>query len=214
MDKVNELEQAILARAERLAEQYRQQAQAGRTEILRDAAAKLRLREEREVLVAKSLAERAYRRQVQSHELKLQARLDQLRWNLVTEVLDAVQEQLQALVQDEARYLAMLHDFLRTAAAQLAPQELVVELNQADHERLAPEWESFAAAVPDKQITLAPHPIECLGGLRLRSADNRMRLDNTFEGRIHRLKSRLYQAIQERLLPPSAEDISSVMSAG
>ena len=68
MDKVSELQEAILARANRLAEQYREQARNGHAEILRDAAEKLRLREEREVLVAKAMAERAYRRQVQSQD--------------------------------------------------------------------------------------------------------------------------------------------------
>lgn len=214
MDKVNELEKAILARADRLAEQYRTQARASRAEILREAAEKLRLREEREVLVAKALAERSYRRQVQSHELKLQARLDQLRWNLVTGVLERLEHQLQTLVQDEDRYLPILREFLAAAAAELDPRELVVEVNEHDHARLAADWEDFSGAAAGKHVTLATHPIKCIGGLRVRSVDDRVRLDNTFDGRIHRLRTRLYQAIQERLLPPSAEDISAVMGAG
>lgn len=214
MDKVNELEQAILARADRLAEQYRRQAEAGRAEILREAAEKLRLREEREVLVAKALAERAYRRAVQSHELKLQARLDQLRWNLVTGLLERLEEQLQQLMADEARYLKVLRDFLVAGAQQFGTGELVAEVNAADHQRLEGQWDSFAGAVAHTHIRLAEQPIDCLGGLRLRTPDNRVRLDHSFDGRIHRLQTRLYQAIQERLLPPSAEDISATIAAG
>jgi V/A-type H+-transporting ATPase subunit E len=214
VDKVNELEQAILARADRLAEQYRRQAEAGRGEILREAAEKLRLREEREVLVAKAMAERAYRRAVQSHELKLQARLDQLRWNLVTGLLERLEEQLQQVMQDQPRYQQVLRDFLVAGAQQFGAEDLVVEVNAADHQRLEAQWEQFAGTIPDKRIRLAEQPIECLGGLRLRTPDNRVRLDHTFDGRIHRLRTRLYQAIQERLLPPSAEDISATMAAG
>ncbi len=212
-DKVNELEQAILARAERLAEQYRQQGRTARGDTLREASEKLRLREDREVLVAKALAERAYRRKVQSHELKLQARLDQLRWNLVTGIDEQLEEQLRELVKDEPRYLPMLREFLVAAAAELDAPELVVEVNERDRARLAADWDAFAASVPDKQLALAEGHIECIGGLRLRTPDDRMRLDNTFEGRMHRLRDVLHQSIQERLLPHSAEDTSTSMTS-
>ena len=43
----------------------------------------------------------------------------------------------------------------------------------------------------------------------VRTPDNRIRVDNTFEGRIRRLESRLYQTIVERLFPGQA-DIQSL----
>jgi len=212
-DKVNELEQAILARAEHLAEQYRQQGRTARSDTLREANEKLRLREDREVLVAKALAERAYRRKVQAHELKLQARLDQLRWNLVTGVSQGVEEALRRLVDDKDRYLPMLRAFLAQAAEEAPADELLVEVNERDHAILAADWETFAAEAPDKRLVLADNHIACIGGLRVRTADERVRLDNTFEGRMHRLRVVLYQAIQERLLPPTAEDASATMAS-
>jgi hypothetical protein len=54
--------------------------------ILRDAAERLHLAEEREVLVAKAEAERHFRRVTQASELKMQGRLDQLRWEMVQTV--------------------------------------------------------------------------------------------------------------------------------
>jgi V/A-type H+-transporting ATPase subunit E len=212
-DKVNELEQAIIKRAEHLAEQYRQQGRTARGDTLREANEKLRLREEREVLVAKALAERAYRRKVQSHELKLQAKLDQLRWNLITGVSDQLGERLKDLVADEARYLPMLRELLSAAAAALDADELVVEANERDRARLAADWASFAALVPGKTLTLAEGHIDCIGGLRVRTPDDRIRFDNTFEGRMHRLHAVLHQSIQERLLPHMAEDATAGVAA-
>ncbi len=52
MNQVEELEAAILARADRLATEYRERAQRSRDRILREAADQLHLREEREVLLA------------------------------------------------------------------------------------------------------------------------------------------------------------------
>ena len=213
MDKVNELEQAILARANRLADQYREQGRNSRAELLREAASKLRLLEEREVLVAKALAERAYRRRVQSQELKLQARLDQLRWNLVTALGERLEQRLRELVSDEIRYLSILRELLATGAAQMEAEELVVQVNQQDHERLAGAWDDFSGTVPGKRLQLSDRHLSCIGGLLLRTPDNSVRLDNTFEGRMHRLRSDLHQVIQERLLPPSAEDMPTAMGA-
>ena len=214
MDKVSELQEAILARANRLAEQYREQARNGHAEILRDAAEKLRLREEREVLVAKAMAERAYRRQVQSQELKLQARLDQLRWNLVTGIRERLLEQLRKLVQDEQRYVPILKAFLQQGASQLQPQELIVEVNAPDRDRLARHWEDYTALASGKQLTLGEQTLDCIGGLNIRSVDNRVRFDNTFEGRLHRLDAKLNPTVQERLIPPTSDESAIAKATG
>lgn len=210
MDKVKELEAAILARANRLADQYRHQAQLSRDEILRESAEKLRLREEREVLFGKALAERAYRRYVQSNELRLQAHMDQLRWNLVKAVMERLEERLDELMERDEEYLKVLRGLLQSGIEQMQLPELVVEVNKTDQERLGRYWEEFTAELgPSVQLTLGEQPLHCRGGLLLRSPDNRIRLDNTFEGRTHRLQHQLHQAIQERLLPPSAEDVNT-----
>ena len=63
----------------------------------------------------------------------------------------------------------------------------------------------MATAIPDKQIGLAGEPIETQGGVLVISADRRIRVDNTFEGRLSRLRLRLQQVILERLLPGGFE---------
>ena len=66
MNQVEELERALMARAERLASAYREMTQRSRDTILREAAERLRLREQREESIARSLGERAFRLQVQA----------------------------------------------------------------------------------------------------------------------------------------------------
>ncbi|MES9898441.1 MAG: V-type ATP synthase subunit E family protein [Sedimenticola sp.] len=202
MDQVNELELAILSRANRLAVEYRERAEHSRDNILRDAHEKLHLREEREVLIAKSKAERSYRRQVQSNELKLHKEMDHLRWNLVEGVLERLTDRMKALADKEQEYLPLLKAFIHKGTRAFEQRELVVEVNARDLERLQSIWESFAQeAAPDKQLTLSTTPTETLGGVLIRTEDNRIRLNNTYEGRLERLSSHLHQVIIERLLP-------------
>jgi V/A-type H+-transporting ATPase subunit E len=202
MNQVQELEQAILARAERLAAEYRERAHRKRDVILRDAAERLRLREQREEDLAKSLGERSFRRQVQASELKMQSHLDRVRWNLVSDVERRLRERMRRFMADEAAYLASLEAYLKDASRQIESDHLVAELGSSDHRLLADRWEAIAAtAAPGKSLRLAPEPIETLGGALVRSADNRIRVDHTFEGRLERLRNRIRQVIMERLLP-------------
>jgi len=206
MNQVEELESAILARAERLAGEYRERAERSRERILREAADQLRLREEREVLVAKALAERNYRRQVQANELKLRAQMDHLRWNLVRGVEQRLAEKVQAFADRREDYDKAIQVYIAQAARLMEQPELVAEINARDHQRLGEKWDGFVAeVVADKKIRLADKPIETLGGVRITSPDGRVRLDNTFEGRRDRLRPKLHQIIVERLFPATAE---------
>ncbi|OQX48319.1 MAG: hypothetical protein B0D87_06275 [Candidatus Sedimenticola endophacoides] len=201
-EQVSELETAILERAQRLANEYRERAKRSRDNILREAHEKLRIKEEREVLLAKARAERAYRRKVQANELKFQKEMDHLRWNLLEEVLLQLADRMQALSDDQERYLAVLSTLLAEAASALPEQPLVAELNTRDLQRLKPLWEQFCANATDgREIRLSHTPIETLGGVLLRSEDNRLRMNNTFEGRQERLSPQLNQIILQRLLP-------------
>jgi len=203
MDQITELEAAILQRANRLAAEFRQRAERSRDNILREASDRLRLREEREVLLAKALAERAYRRQVQASELKLRAQMDQLRWNLAKGVQEQLLTRAEAFVADAKQYLPVLGSLLAAAVAEFpADTELVAEFSDRDRQRLAPGWAEFVTgAIPGRAIALGPDPLQCTGGVIVRTPDNRIRVDNTFEGRLSRLETRLYQTIVERLFP-------------
>jgi V/A-type H+-transporting ATPase subunit E len=211
VDQVTELESAILQRANRLVAEFRQRAERSRDNILREGSERLRLREEREVLLAKALAERAYRRQVQASELKLRAQMDQVRWNLAKDVQERLLPRAKELTADPERYLPALGQLIVAAAVEFpADVELVAELSAGDRQRLAPTWpELIEELLPGRALALGAEPIRCTGGVVVRTPDNRIRVDNTFEGRIRRLQSRLYQTIVERLFPGQS-DIQSL----
>ena len=206
MNQVQELEAAILARAERLASEYRERGQRNRDHILREASERLRLRSQREEAIAKALGERTFRQQVQANELKQQSQLDQMRWNLVQGVEHRLAERIKAFVKDEAAYLPVLKAYLTQATASIERDDLIAAVNALDLKRLTPVWDAFSGeAAPNKRIELSKDPIVSLGGVLVCSRDNRIRVDHTFEGRRQRLRNRINQTILERLLPTSID---------
>ncbi|WP_373510810.1 V-type ATP synthase subunit E [Thiocapsa sp.] len=202
MNQVQELEQAILARAERLAGEYRERANRSRDSILREAAERLRMRESREESIAKTLADRTFRQQVQASELKMQTHLDRMRWNLVQDVERALAGRMQAFSEDLGRYEPWLESLIVRAVNLIEEKSLVVSANARDLQRLAERWETILETLPShKTVTLSKEPIETLGGVLVASRNRRIRVDNTYEGRLERLRPAVQQVILERLLP-------------
>jgi V/A-type H+-transporting ATPase subunit E len=202
VNQVQELEQAIMARAERLAAEYRERANRSRDSILREAAERLRLREAREEAIAKALGERTFRQRAQASELKMQSHLDRMRWNLVQDVEQRLVDRMRAYMQDEGAYGNWLQSLIVGAAAQIERDAIQVTVNGRDHQRLFARWDAITEHLPRGQkATLSEIPIETLGGALITSADGRIRVDHTFEGRLDRLRPRVQQVILERLLP-------------
>jgi V/A-type H+-transporting ATPase subunit E len=209
--QVSQLEQALLQQAETQAREALQNAESARARILTESAEKLKLAGEREVLAAKVEAERLVRRQTQASETRLAAELDRTRWALTEATLAGVKTAFQQLVQDEVRYLAVLEAWLAAAAQTLPPGDLVAEVRPEDETRLAPQWPEMAArAAPGRAVTLAAHGLPSIGGIRVRLADNRARLDQTFEARLARLADELARVTMERLFA-STPDLGTLV---
>ncbi len=199
---VDSLEQAILARAESLADELATKARHRRDTILREANDRLSLAEERENATAHAEAERAQRRQVQASDLKLQARLDRLRWELVHAVQQRLVERMGELCEDRDAYLGWLEQLVREGDRLLPEGEIHAEVNASDHAWLTEHWQELVErAAPQRQFVLAAEPTWGSGGVRLRSADNSAQLDNRFEGRLSRLEAGIQRVILERLFP-------------
>lgn len=209
MNQVEALEKAILDHAREMARESEKSAEIGRRNILRESSERLHLREEKETLLARSQAERAYLRKVQADELKLRSNLDHMRWNLVQVVMQRLAQRMQELRRDQPRYQDLLQTLLRQAAAQIEGPELLVSLNQEDRRLLQPLWEAFTEGLaPDKHILLAEQPVETLGGVLVTTPDQRLRIDQTYEGRLARLQDKIRLVLVERLLPPITESLS------
>ncbi len=199
---VSDLERALLDRAKRLAEEYLDKAHDARERIIQDENERLQLREERETLAAEADGERLYRRRVQASELRLQAELDKLRWQLVVEVKETVRGRLAALAEaDGPQYDQVIGTLLRQSAKAIPNGVLRVEMNARDLERYAPQWLALCAEwLPGREAELAESPLHIDGGILVRDAANRELVDNSFRGRMERLEEALNQVIIERLL--------------
>lgn len=200
LQQVEALELSILQRANDLADQMLHKARARSDNLLRETADRLTLAEERETATARAEAERAQRRQVQAEELKQQARLDRLRWELVLAVQSRLAERMLMLRDREDDYLEWMVTMIAEGAALIPQGELQAEVNQADHEWLAAQWDALAQrAAPGRIVRLNPQPTWGSGGVKLRNADNTAQVDNRFEGRLARYEQDIQRTVLERL---------------
>ncbi len=209
--QVSQLEQALLRQAETLAREQQQNTEAACARILSESAEKLKLSEEREVLAAKVDAERRVRRQTQAAETRLSGELDRLRWALTESTLSDMKQAFMKTVVDDARYRQVLEAWLAAAAQALPPGDLVAEVRPEDEKRLAAAWADIAArTAPGRSVTLASHTQPSVGGIRVRLADNRAQLDQTFEARQMRLADELARVAMERLFA-STPDLGTLI---
>ena len=206
------LESAIMERAEELAQEFHDKANRQRDIILRDAAERLQMAEERELMAIKDEAERHFHRVTQAGELKMQSRLDQLRWELVQTVHASLTEHMKTFRNDLKAYRAWLTKMIRDAAAVLPDGDLVAEVNADDLLWLTDEWPDLVAeAAPQRTILLADEPVRGLGGIKVRTVDNRAQVDNRFEGRLSRFAADIQRVILHELFPA---DISASARSG
>lgn len=204
--QISQLEKALLDQADSLARERLQNAEATRDRILKESAERLVQAEQRERQLVRGEADKLVRRQVQAAEGRLTAELDRLRWALTETVLSNVRFSLIELTQEPTRYLAVLERFIAAAASELPPGDLVAEVNHADLSLLTPAWPELSQrAAPNRKIELVAHGRDSLGGVCVRLADNRARLDQTFEARQERLADKLAGAVMERMFPGPTE---------
>jgi V/A-type H+-transporting ATPase subunit E len=206
--QISQLEEALIRQAETLAREQLQNAEVLRARILAEAADKMKIAEEREVLAAKAEAERMVRRHAQAAETRLAAELDRLRWALTEATLSGVRISFQELVAEDARYFEAIESWLAAAARDLPAGDLVAEVRADDEKRLGAVWADLSArAAPGRKVDLRVHNRVSEGGVRVRLVDNRAQLDQTFEARQERLADDLARVAMERLFA-SAPDLS------
>lgn len=205
-DQIAGLEAALVERAEQLATEYLAHGREEHTRMLAETRQRLLLAEEHQSFAAKGQAERAYQQQVQAAELQLRAELDRLRMSLVNSVLGHLPARLEQLAENETRYLPLLRAWLREGVQAIERNELTVQVNARDLQRLQKGWEHYAREVaPDKKLQLSPQTLESLGGVLVSSGDGNIRFDNTFEGRMERLGESLQGAVARELMPEVQE---------
>lgn len=191
---------ALLARAQRLAEEERKLAEHERDRLLRGARERLAQRREQTEKQAAQQAEQHYRRLVQRAELEVQAKLEKLRWTLIQAVLADLKGALNHLHSDPGKYRRLLGELLREGATAMPQEKLQARLNDRDHAAFEADWAQLLDEYAgDAAIELSIERCECSGGLLLYNADRDMRLDNTFEARLERLSSSIAEGVDEIL---------------
>ena len=117
---------------------------------------------------------------------------------------------LTAIANDEVRYLPILGNFISTAAAAIDADTLVVLLNARDLARMNGRWESFSKDLATgKILQLSRQPLACSGGALLHDTENRVRVNQTFEGRKQRMNDMLAQVVMEKLFPVAHAGVAS-----
>jgi V/A-type H+-transporting ATPase subunit E len=210
--QVDALAQALTQQARVLAREHIAAAEQGKRHILDEAHEKARLIEEREVLTAKNDAERLYRGRIQAETLKLAAEADRLRWSLLTTALEELRSQLDTLADDEHVYTPTLQRLAVEAVASVESDTVVIQLNARDHVRYRDRWEKLFPTTGAKTITLSADACTGGGGVIAESGDGRIRMDNTFEGRMSRMEEQIARAIAERLFA-TVPDMRAWLSA-
>jgi len=196
---VEQLENAIRQQAQHLANSHLQSAQHQVNKILSDANQRHHLQETRQVQKAQTLADQHFQRQLQATEIQLQTALDQLRWNLIQSTLQQLNTHLQQLTGEPQTYLPLLQQFLINAVGHFKDSKLVVEVTANDYSRLSSQWSEFCQVIPGKHCELKVTDSMITGGLIVHDEENRLRINNSFEGLIEQLEDPLYQAITTQL---------------
>lgn len=194
------LEGLLTAQAMALAEEHLHKAHEASGQIRQALQAKLRKLEEGEEQRYQLEAERLCRQIIQASKLRMDSEHDRLRWALAQDVLHEVRKRLEQLIQDTPRYHTVLQGYLAEAAQAMPEGDLVAELNPRDLDALRPHWDELAAqAAPGRKVELAPLAEHATGGMRVCSGDGRLRVDNTFEGRLARMQDEALGVIMDRL---------------
>jgi len=200
-NQVTALKQAILERAQQLADEHVRQGEMTRDKIIEDTRDKIKLMEQKELLSAKVQADREYQRRVQASELHMQAEQDRNRWGLVQSVLDDVKQQINEIHNDKDVYEKMFRALLKQSVEKIGHIPLVAHLNPEDLNRLEQDWNKLVKECcgKDVDISLSNKVCDCSGGFKLVSAEGDAMLDNTFEGLLQRKDKELQRLIYERL---------------
>ncbi|MFH2111001.1 MAG: V-type ATP synthase subunit E [Candidatus Bathyarchaeota archaeon] len=114
-----------------------------------------------------------------------------------SEILDSIYQETLRRVKmhvDSEEYLSTMEGLIVEAGIALGGGELTVWVNQEDSERASSELLARASAEVTKvtgkaaRLILSQEPLEAVGGARLVQAESKATVDNTFEGRLKRLK--------------------------
>ena len=148
---------------------------------LDDEAASLELEYDRIMAGGAKEAEKVERQIVGGADLEARNRQLAAVEESIGRVFDEAVSRIRSAERDDS-YAKLVGALLDEAAGVLGTSDITVHANGRDRPLLEPMLSKYPGA------TLAPDPLDCMGGLRAVSRDGTMSFDNTLDARLERLK--------------------------
>lgn len=183
---------AVAEEGQTEAEQMLARAKADAAEVIAAARDRADKEYQAELLARKSEAYAEAKRIVDSAELEVKKRIMALREQVTQEILQALEQRLQAF-RKETPYVEFLLSALKEGFEHLPGREFVVKLNGAELGLLEDELEKLAVE-GSLQIDVKASSA-CEGGVRITTRDGRLLYDNSFAARLKRSENEIRQEI-------------------
>ena len=106
---------------------------------------------------------------------------------------------LLASSNKENSYRILMTKILKDSVKMIDSEELIVECNNNDIKLIEKAIADSFNENNKLKIKISDHPINAIGGIRVKSADESMTFDNTLDSRIERLKPLIRKSIAQML---------------
>jgi V/A-type H+-transporting ATPase subunit E len=156
-------------------------------EILRDAKAEAEKRHARRLAEAKEKSEIEQKKTQSLTIIEIRNRRLQVKEEYINAVFDKALARLKQFAESES-YPSNLLVFIEEAAKKIESDRLIVYVNSKDREWLANGKLDELSEKLGVKLTLANETENCLGGCIVKTSDEKLSHDNTFEKRLEALK--------------------------
>ena len=163
-------------------------------------ASRTKLQSEYEVIVesAKKQGENLKRQIIGSSRLNARNKELLIMESAINEIFDKAKERLQSK-PDEKSYKELIRKMVEDSVSKLESTEIIIECNKNDYDLLKKVIQDLSGKNAKIKLSISKKPIDISGGIRARSGDGTMTLDNSMESRIERLKPLIRKEIVQLL---------------
>ncbi|TDA32212.1 MAG: hypothetical protein DSO02_05685 [Hadesarchaea archaeon] len=193
--------QDILGEARRRAEEILERARKEASSLLEMAEREGRREGEEELGRMREKARQQYEERVAKGRVEGRKEILKKKEELIEEVFRKAEERLRKYVSSK-EYERDLVELTVRACKGLGSTEVVVEANERDLRRLKEREGELMRRLEGVRLSFG-RPLETLGGIRLRSKDGRMELDETLENRMRRERETLRVRVAKLLFEGS-----------
>lgn len=193
--------QDILGEARKKAEEILERARKEASSLLEMAEKEGKKAGEEELGKMRERARQQYEERVAKGRVEGRKELLKKKEELIEEAFRRAEERLRKYVSSK-EYERDLVELTIRACKGLGSTEVVVEANERDLQRLKERGEELVRRLEGIRLSFG-RPLETLGGIKVRSKDGRIELDETLESRMKREKETLRVRVAKLLFEGS-----------